>query len=249
MPGLYVRSGGVWTEITTVAPQVKNAGVWVNTQEVWVRNSGTWVKVWPNIVSPVPSNLRFGTEAWANGRYEVQVIWDPINDATVYDKYQLEVTRVGGANPVTAQVIDIAVGTNFYNDISVGTTAGIQLQYRVRSSKSGVASAWSGYINVTTPADAGFCKATWIAPVGDFYGNMYMQVQHDGNAQNYAYQLYRMQNAYYDWTYIRTYYINATTMNLVDAIGADHYRGPYAGTTNTVTCWPETVTWTVRLIT
>jgi hypothetical protein len=103
-------------------------------------------------------------------------------------------------------------------------------------------------INVTTPADAGFCRCNGIGTVGDFYGNMYLQFIHDGNAQNKVYQLYRTQPPYYDWTLIRNYGIATTTQNIVDAIGSDHYRGDYAGSVNTGNAWPNTVTWTVWIL-
>lgn len=245
MPGLYVNDGGTWKEVTTIAPQVNDAGTWKNIIEAWCNDAGTWKKVWPNLVAQTPTNLRFGTRVWANNRYEVQVIWDPIVDGTTYDKYQLEVTRTGGsASAASAVVVDFSPGTNSWNDIYCGTTGGAVLTYRVRSSLNGVPSAWSAAITTTTPGDAGFMYTNGINVVGDVYGNMYIQCVHDGNPNNVYYDLYRQQTGYYDWTYIRRYSIVTQTQNITDNISG-HYRGPYAGSVNTQNAWPETVTWTV----
>ena len=233
MPGTYVKTGGAWVQIdATHIPKANVGGTWKDVKEIHVKSAGAWIRVWPPIAPPTPTNMRFGTTVWsANNRYEVQSVWDPVQ-TSLADGYQLEITRQGGTNPVTAQVLDVGTN-NFYNDVFPGTTGGIVLSYRVRSYKSGYYSPWSGVISATTPGDAGFCRTNFVAPVGDVWGNMYVQIVHDGNANNVYLDMTRKQDGYYGYTSIRRYAIPTVTANYVDKVGTDHYRGPKAGTTNT----------------
>jgi len=246
MPGHYVKDAGVWKEITTTPPQAKVSGNWVPITEIHVKNAGAWVKVWPTALPPTPTNLRFQFKAWQNSRYEVQPLWDPVQSAQA-DGYHLEVTRAGGDASQADKVSVDTVRDNWWWDPYCGTTAGAVLTYRVRSYKGASVGDWSAPITTTTPAEAGFCKTTFIGPVGDYYGNIYTQIQHDGNPQNTSYDLYRQQLPYYDYTLIKSGGLTGAATNVPDAVGTDHYRGPSAGTANTGNCWANDIVWLFHL--
>ena len=249
MPGTYVKDAGVWKEIDlSHVPKANNGGTWVDVKEIHVKNAGAWIRVWPPIAPSTPTNIRFNSYAWANNRYEVQVVWDPVSSSQI-DGYQLLVTRVGGTNPVSNAVVDLGM-TNYYTDIYLGTTGGIAAYYNVRSYKAGYYSAWSEQIGIATPGDAGFCISTFCSHAGPpyGYGSIMSQFQHDGNPENKYYDLYRKQDGYYDWTFQRRIGISGSVDNIVDTVGADHYRGPDANTTNTLNAWANNIHWTVHVV-
>lgn len=242
MPGLFVKDAGVWKEVTDKTPQVKVGATWTPVKEVHVRDAGTWKKVWPTVLPATPANLRFGYATWANNRYEVQALWDPVLNV---DSYDLEVTRQGGANPVNAQVVT-GLTTNYWNDIYPGTTGGIVLYYRVRSKKGSTVGAWSNMISATSPGDPGFCYTNFFGAVGDVWGNIYVQVVHDGNANNIYYDMTRSQSG--KATVSKRFSIASTTQNLVDKVDGSYYSGPHAVTTNTTDSYSDEVTWDVYTV-
>jgi hypothetical protein len=239
---LFVHDAGVWKEITTVAPKIRQAGSWVPLKEAWVNQAGTWKKAWPNVVAITPGNIRFGTQAYVSGGYNVQVIWDPVSGPP--DKYQLEVTRVGGSNPANAAVVD-NLTTNSWNDVYLGPQPGIVVSYRVRSVKGASISAWSNMISVTTPADAGFAKCVGIGAQQTVWGAFFQSWQHDGNAQNKSLDLWRQLDGVYNFKFIKNQSINANPQSINDTVDASHYTGAVGSTGNQ---WSANTHWGVYCV-
>jgi len=241
MPGTFYKQAGVWTELDdTDVPSALVGGTWKAIKEIHVKSSGAWVRVWPPVNPPTPTNMRFGTTQWINAHYEVQTVWDPVQ-SSLFDGYELEITRVGGPYATPPTIIDTGSRNNFITDVAVGETGGIVVSYRVRSYKSGYRSPWSPLITTTTPGDAGFCRVNFVGPVGDVWGKMYCQLIHDGNPNNVTYDMVRTQVG--KTAVGKVYTITGGTMNCVDQLTTAYYSGSKAGSTNTADAYSDQIAW------